>query len=60
MTLLYTDPLFLKHETGARGRALFMPLRRALTGLDHGPEFAVLLPLIGFEKAKARLSGEAA
>jgi glutamyl-tRNA synthetase len=37
-----------------------MPLRRALTGLDHGPELAVLLPLIGFEKAKARLSGETA
>jgi glutamyl-tRNA synthetase len=50
----------VKRETGARGRALFMPLRRALTGLDHGPELAVLLPLIGFEKAKARLSGEAA
>ncbi|WP_046864728.1 glutamate--tRNA ligase [Microvirga massiliensis] len=50
----------VKRETGARGRALFMPLRRALTGLDHGPELAVLLPLIGLEKAKARLSGAAA
>jgi glutamyl-tRNA synthetase len=50
----------VKRETGARGRALFMPLRCALTGLDHGPELAVLLPLIGFEKAKARLSGEVA
>jgi glutamyl-tRNA synthetase len=50
----------VKRETGAQGRALFMPLRRALTGLDHGPELAALLPLIGFEKAKARLSGEMA
>lgn len=44
--------------TGAKGRALFMPLRRALTGLDHGPELAALLPLIGRERALKRLSGE--
>jgi glutamyl-tRNA synthetase len=50
----------VKRETGAQGRALFMPLRRALTGLDHGPELAALLPLIGLEKAKARLAGETA
>jgi glutamyl-tRNA synthetase len=46
--------------TGAKGKALFMPLRQALTGLDHGPELAALLPLIGREKALRRLSGEAA
>jgi glutamyl-tRNA synthetase len=46
--------------TGARGKALFMPLRQALTGLDHGPELAALLPLIGREKALRRLKGEAA
>lgn len=44
--------------TGAKGRALFMPLRRALTGLDHGPELAALLPLIGRERALRRLAGE--
>jgi glutamyl-tRNA synthetase len=37
-----------------------MPLRLALTGLDHGPELAGLLPLIGRERAAARLRGEAA
>ena len=47
-------------ETGAKGKALFMPLRQALTGLDHGPELATLLPLIGREKALRRLGGEAA
>lgn len=47
-------------ETGAKGKALFMPLRQALTGLDHGPELAALLPLIGREKALRRLKGEAA
>ena len=45
---------------GRKGKALFMPLRLALTGLDHGPELAALLPLIGPERAKARLSGQAA
>jgi glutamyl-tRNA synthetase len=37
-----------------------MPLRLALTGLEHGPELAALLPLIGREKALKRLAGEAA
>jgi glutamyl-tRNA synthetase len=34
-----------------------MPLRQALTGLDHGPELALLLPLIGHDRAMARLKG---
>ena len=46
----------VKARTGAKGRALFMPLRLALTGLDHGPDLAGLLPLIGRERALARLS----
>ncbi len=50
----------VKDETGAKGKALFMPLRKALTGLDHGPELGALLRLIGREKAAARLRGEAA
>jgi glutamyl-tRNA synthetase len=44
----------LKDRTGRKGRALFQPLRRALTGLDHGPEMAALLPLIGRERALSR------
>jgi glutamyl-tRNA synthetase len=54
----WTDAV--KAQTGAKGRALFMPLRLALTGLDHGPELAALLPLIGPERAKARLAGQTA
>ena len=50
----------VKSATGRKGKALFMPLRRALTGLDHGPELAGLLPLIGREKAAARLAGRPA
>ncbi len=56
-----TDPwrtltAILKTETGRSGKALFLPLRRALTGLDHGPDMAALLPLIGREEAVSRLS----
>ena len=47
----------LKLETSRKGKTLFMPLRLALTGLDHGPELAGLLPLIGRERAVARLAG---
>ncbi len=45
-----------KEATGAKGRALFLPLRRALTGRDHGPDMGELLPLIAKEEAIARLS----
>jgi len=45
----------VKTATGRKGKDLFMPLRRALTGLDHGPELAALLPLIGRDRALARL-----
>jgi len=46
----------LKAETGRKGKTLFLPLRRALTGLDHGPDMGQLLPLIGREEALARLA----
>jgi len=46
--------------TGAKGRALFHPLRLALTGRENGPELKKLLPLIGRAKAFARLNGETA
>ena len=45
----------VKAATGRKGKQLFMPLRLALTGLDHGPELAQLLPLIGRARAVARL-----
>src|SRR5215217_5353477 len=50
----------VKERTGAKGRALFMLLRLALTGREHGPELAPLMPLIGRGKAKRRLNGETA
>ncbi len=45
---------------GRKGKALFHPLRLALTAQEKGPEMAKLLPLIGRAKAEARLRGEAA
>lgn len=45
----------LKAETGRSGKALFLPLRLALTGRDHGPDMKALLPLIGRERAVERL-----
>lgn len=45
----------LKDSSGRKGKALFMPLRKALTGREHGPDMAVLLPLIGRERALERL-----
>lgn len=47
----------LKTGTGRKGKALFHPLRLALTGETSGPELAALLPLIGRAKALARLVG---
>ncbi|NNM76982.1 glutamate--tRNA ligase [Sphingomonas sp. ID1715] len=46
----------LKERTGRKGKPLFLPLRRALTGRDHGPDMAALLPLIGRERALERLA----
>ena len=50
----------IRERTGAKGKALFMPLRLALTGLEHGPDLAALLPLIGRDRAARRLAGEVA
>lgn len=36
----------VKSTTGRKGKDLFMPLRKALTGLDHGPDMSKLMPLL--------------
>ena len=50
----------VRQATGRKGKALFMPLRLALTGREHGPELRNLLPLLGRERAAARLAGRTA
>ena len=52
---IWTDSL--KKLSGLKGKKLFLPLRKALTGLDSGPELKNLLPLIGRESVLKRLSG---
>ena len=57
----FTDPWAkwisaIKERTDRKGRALFMPLRLALTGLDHGPELGPLLPILGRQETLRRLS----
>jgi len=47
----------VKEATGAKGGALFKPLRQALTGRDAGPDMAALLPLIGRVRILERLRG---
>jgi glutamyl-tRNA synthetase len=46
--------------TGRRGRALYHPLRLALTAREHGPELKHLLPLLDPARAERRLRGEIA
>ena len=36
----------VKEATGRKGKGLFMPLRKALTGMSHGPDMSKLLPLL--------------
>ncbi len=50
----------VKQKTGRKGKELFMPLRLALTGTDHGPEMKTFLPIIGRERVEARLAGKSA
>ncbi|WP_281966716.1 glutamate--tRNA ligase [Roseovarius nanhaiticus] len=62
MTLLPEGPLdetswstwttAVKEETGRKGKGLFMPLRKALTGQAHGPEMAQVLPLLQVIRAR--------
>ncbi len=46
----------IKNNSDRKGKGLFMPLRKALTGMEHGPELDKILPLIGRERTLARLS----
>jgi glutamyl-tRNA synthetase len=50
----------VKARTGAKGKALFHPLRLALTAREAGPELKFLLPLMGRDRVAARLEGKRA
>ena len=42
----------VKDATGRKGKGLFMPLRKALTGQAHGPDMSAVLPLLQVIKAR--------
>jgi glutamyl-tRNA synthetase len=42
----------VKEATGRKGKGLFMPLRKALTGMERGPEMAALMPLLQVIRAR--------
>ncbi len=50
----------LREASGRKGRALYHPLRLALTGEEQGPELRDLLPLMGRARAVERLRAAAA
>lgn len=47
----------VQKETGYRGKKLFMPVRAAVTGADHGPDLRESLALIGRDQVLKRLHG---
>ncbi len=50
----------IRDKTGKKGRALFHPLRLALTGAERGPELKDLMPFMGRDRVEGRLRGETA
>ncbi|MDH2325375.1 glutamate--tRNA ligase [Cereibacter sp. SYSU M97828] len=42
----------VKEATGRKGKGLFMPLRKALTGQAHGPDMSDVMPLLQRVRAK--------
>jgi glutamyl-tRNA synthetase len=50
----------IKKDLGRSGKTLFLPIRKALTGYDYGPEMKLLLPLIDRDKIINRLNGNKA
>lgn len=47
----WTDAV--KEATGRKGKGLFMPLRKAVTGMTHGPDMSNLMPLLQNVRAKS-------
>ena len=44
----------LKPKVKVKGKELFMPIRMALTGKEHGPELKRVFPVLGLELVKKR------
>ncbi|WP_103981415.1 glutamate--tRNA ligase [Helcococcus massiliensis] len=46
----------VKEDTGVKGKSLFMPVRAALTGAEHGPEMLHIFVILGNEEMINRLN----
>ncbi|MBA1147165.1 glutamate--tRNA ligase [Ectothiorhodospiraceae bacterium WFHF3C12] len=46
----------LKRDSAAKGKALFLPVRVALTGLTRGPELGAVMPLMSAARVRQRLA----
>jgi glutamyl/glutaminyl-tRNA synthetase len=42
-------------ETQVKGKALYIPLRLALTGREHGPELHLIAPILGAVECRERI-----
>lgn len=45
----------IQKTTKLKGKDVFMPIRVALTGNQHGPELAEMVPLLGIERTEKRI-----
>ena len=46
----------IQKETGVKGKALFQPVRLALTGEEHGPELGVVAYVLGKDEVLKRIN----
>ncbi|MCF6158163.1 MAG: glutamate--tRNA ligase [wastewater metagenome] len=45
----------VQKQTGAKGKGLYLPVRIALTGREHGPELYSIINILGIETCKKRI-----
>ena len=50
----------IQKTTKLKGKDVFMPIRVALTGNQHGPELAEMIPLLGIERSANRVKASLA
>ena len=50
----------IQKATKLKGKDVFMPIRVALTGNQHGPELAAMVPLLGVERTAKRIKASLA
>ncbi len=54
-TIFFNTMKQIQKETGVKGKALWMPVRIALTGQEHGPEIPRIVEVFGLDKCRRRM-----